>query len=82
LLTRVRRRLVAGLATVALATAAMVAAPLARLVAEVRGPALWLLVAATGTVLLVAAISIERGQIRARLAGAVTAVGNYLDGWE
>jgi hypothetical protein len=79
-LTRVRRRAWAGAATVVVALVLMLAGPIARLVPEVRGPALWGLLAAAGLVLIVAATMLERG--REQLSAFVRRLDSLMEGWE
>jgi hypothetical protein len=79
-LTRVRRRASVGAATVALAALMLVTVPVARMLPAVRGPVLWLTLAAAGLVLLLVASSIERGRARAR--AAARRIDQLLVGWE
>jgi peptidoglycan/LPS O-acetylase OafA/YrhL len=79
-LTRVRRRVWFGAATVVVAAILMLAGPIAKLVPEVRGPALWGLLAAAGLVLIVAATMLERG--RERLTTFVRRLDDLMEGWE
>jgi hypothetical protein len=79
-LTHVRRRLWFGAATVVVAAILMLAGPIAKLVPEVRGPALWGLLAAAGLVLIVAATMLERG--RERLTVFVRRLDDLMEGWE
>jgi hypothetical protein len=79
-LSRVRRRAWFGAAAVVVAAVLMLAGPLARLVPDVRGPALWGLLAASGLVLIVAATMLERG--RERLAAFVRRLDALMEGWE
>lgn len=79
-LTRVRRRVWFGAAAVVLAAVLMLGGPLAKLVPEVRGPALWGLLAAAGLVLIVAATMLERG--RERLSAFVRRLDALMEGWE
>ncbi|MBA3737171.1 MAG: hypothetical protein H0W97_01230 [Actinobacteria bacterium] len=79
-LTKVRRRAWFGAATVVVALVLMLAGPIARLVPQVRGPALWGLLAAAGLVLLVAATMLERG--REKLSAFVRRLDRLMEGWE
>ena len=79
-LTRVRRRLMFGAATIALAVALMVLVPLAGLLPQARSPLLWLAIAALGLVAIVVAAFIERGR-----STVVRMTRSFLDltsGWE
>ncbi len=78
--SRVRRRCYFGAAAAVLAAAAMVAVPLARVVPQVRGVALWATVAAIGTALILAATYLEQG--RARVAAGVRRLEELMGGWE
>jgi hypothetical protein len=69
-----------GAATVVVAAILMLAGPIAKLVPEVRGPALWGLLAAAGLVLIVAATMLERG--RERLTTFVRRLDDLMEGWE
>jgi peptidoglycan/LPS O-acetylase OafA/YrhL len=79
-LTRVRRRAIAGAATVAFASFLLVTVPIARLLPAVHGPVLWLSLAAVGLTLLLVASTIERGRIRAQ--AAARRIDELLVGWE
>ncbi len=78
--TRVRRRVYVAAGSVALAAFLMVAVPVARIIPEFRGVALWATVGAIGVVLIGAAVAIERG--RARLAATVQRLDELMEGWE
>ncbi len=78
--TKVRRRLFGGAAGVIGAVVLMLAGPIARLVPQIRGPALWIALAILGLVLVVIATSLERG--RARLAAALRRLDEALGEWE
>lgn len=78
--TRVRRRVVVGSVTLLLALFGMIALPLAQLVPEFRGAALWIVLTAAGLVLVAVAVSLEQG--RARLASAVGRIDQLMRGWE
>jgi hypothetical protein len=69
-----------GAATVVVAAILMLAGPIAKLVPEVGGPALWGLLAAAGLVLIVAATMLERG--RERLTVFVRRLDDLMEGWE
>ncbi|HEX8857827.1 MAG TPA: hypothetical protein VGC06_01810, partial [Actinomycetes bacterium] len=78
--TRVRRRVVVGSATLLLALFGMIAVPVARLVPQFHGAALWIALTAVGMALVAVAVSLEQG--RARLASAVGRLDRLLQGWE
>jgi hypothetical protein len=78
--TRVRRRLLVGVAAVVAAVVLMLVGPIAGFVREVQGAAVWVLLAVAGVVLIVIATSLERG--RARLASALKRLDELLEGWE
>jgi hypothetical protein len=79
-LTRVRRRVYAGVGVTVLSVFLMVAVPLARVIPEVRGPALWATLAAIGVALIVIATTLEQG--RARLQATIRRLGELMAGWE
>ena len=79
-LTRVRRRLVFGAATIALAVALMVLVPLVGLIPEAGSPALWLTVAAAGLVAIVVAAFIEQG--RNTVLRMAKSFRQLTEGWE
>jgi len=78
--TRVRRRVVVGSVTLLLALFGMIAVPVAQLVPEFRGAALWIVLTVVGLVLVTVAVSLEQG--RARLASAVGRIDRLFQGWE
>ena len=78
--TRVRRRVAVGSVALLLALFGMIALPLAQLVPEFRGAALWIVLTAAGLVLVAVAVSLEQG--RARLASAVGRIDQLMQGWE
>jgi hypothetical protein len=78
--TRVRRRVVVGSVTLVLALFGMIAVPVAQLVPEFHGAALWIVLTVAGIVLVTVAVSLEQGQ--ARLASAVGRIDRLLQGWE
>jgi hypothetical protein len=78
--TRVRRRVVVGSATLLLALFGMIAVPVAQLVPQFHGAALWIALTVVGLVLVAVAVSLEQG--RARLASAVGRLDRLLEGWE
>ena len=61
-LTRVRRRALCGIVVVVAAAVLFVVVPLAGLVPKVRGPALWLAIAAVGVVAILVAAFLEQGR--------------------
>jgi hypothetical protein len=65
--TRIRRRLVIGAVTVTSGAAMLLVVPLARVIPQFRGPALWATVIVLGMALIGAAVAIERGRSRLRL---------------
>jgi hypothetical protein len=79
-LTKVRRRALFGACAALLAVALMVGGPLARLVPEVTGPALWVVLAAAGVALIAIATGLERG--RERVAAAMRRIDTLTEGWE
>jgi hypothetical protein len=78
--TKVRRRVVVGSVTVLLALFGMIAVPVAQLVPEFRGAALWIVLTVVGLVLVTVALSLEQG--RPRLASAVGRIDRLMQGWE
>jgi hypothetical protein len=78
--TRVRRRVVVGSVALLLALFGMIAVPVAQLVPEFRGAALWIVLTVVGLVLVAVAVSLEQG--RARLASAVGRIDRLMQGWE
>jgi hypothetical protein len=78
--TRVRRRVVVGSVTLLLALFGMIAVPVAQLVPQFHGAALWIVLTLLGLALVAVAISLEQGQ--ARLASAVGRIDRLLQGWE
>jgi hypothetical protein len=79
-LTKVRRRLFGGVAGVVAAVFLMLAGPIAKLVPNIEGPALWGALALIGLVLIAVATGLERG--RARLARALHRIDEVLGSWE
>jgi hypothetical protein len=79
-LTKVSRRLLAGAGAVLLGVVLMIAGPIARLVPEVKGAVLWVVLGVAGVVLIVVATGLERG--RERIAAAVRRVDELMEGWE
>jgi hypothetical protein len=79
-LTRVRRRLLAGVVVVLVALAVLILVPLVGLLPAWRGAGLWVAVAVTGVVALLIAASLERG--RAAAHAAVIGLHTLTDGWE
>jgi hypothetical protein len=78
--TKVRRRVVVGSVTLLLALFGMIAVPVAQLVPQFHGAALWIVLTVVGLALVVVAISLEQGQ--ARLASAAGRIDRLLRGWE
>ncbi len=79
-LTRVRRRAAFGAGAAVLGVALMVGGPIARLAPRVKGPALWVVLAAAGVVLIAIATGLERG--RAKVATAIRRLDILMEGWE
>jgi hypothetical protein len=71
---------VVGSVTLLLALFGMIAVPVAQLVPEFRGAALWIVLTVVGLVLVTVAVSLEQG--RARLASAVGRIDRLFQGWE
>jgi hypothetical protein len=65
--TRIRRRLAIGSAAVVSGAVMLLVVPLARIIPQFRGPALWATVIVLGMALIGAAVTIERGRSRLRL---------------
>jgi len=78
--TRVRRRAMGGFLAAAVAALLMIAVPLAELIPQFRGPALWATIFAIGAVLIVIASTIE--QTRRRFVEIRTSVESMMEGWE
>jgi hypothetical protein len=68
LLTRIRRRLVIGAGGVAAGALLLVVVPLARVIPQFRGPALWATVIVLGVALIGAAVGLERGRSTVRVS--------------
>ncbi len=79
-LTRVRRRVFFGAGAALVAVTMMVGGPIARLVPEVSGPALWIALAVSGAVLIALATGLERS--RATAAAAIGRLRMVMEGWE
>jgi len=79
-LTKVRRRAVFGAGAAVLAVALMVGGPIARLAPRITGPALWLVLAVAGVVLIAIATGLERG--RAKVAAAMRRLDTLTEDWE
>ena len=78
--TRVRRRALGGFLAAAVAALLMIAVPLAELIPQFRGPALWVIIFGVGAVLIVIASTIE--QTRRRFVEVRTSVESMMEGWE
>nr|MDJ0962410.1 hypothetical protein [Acidimicrobiia bacterium] len=78
--TRVRRRAIAGAGGAALGALLMIAVPLAELLPEFRGPALWAAVFGVGAVLIAVATTLE--QTRRRFVELKTSFVAMTEGWE
>jgi len=79
-LTKVRRRLFMGVAAAVAAITLMIAGPIARLVPDVTGATLWILLVVAGLLLVALATTLERG--RNRLGAALRRLDESLEGWE
>jgi hypothetical protein len=78
--TRVRRRALFGAAAVGLSALLMLAVPLAELVPQLEGAALWATVAALGLVAIVVAALLEQG--RRRVRSTVARIDELTRDWE
>jgi hypothetical protein len=78
--TRVRRRALGGFLAAAVAALLMIAVPLAELIPQFRGPALWATIFGIGAILIVIASTIE--QTRRRFAEIRTSLESMMEGWE
>ena len=79
-ITRVRRRVMSGVAVVLTATVLLVAVPLLNLLPEWRGAGLWVLIAGVGIAAMLVAGLMEQGR-----AAANAAIGRFWEatrGWE
>jgi hypothetical protein len=79
-LTLVRRRVWFGASVVGAAVTLMLAGPIARLVPQLHGSALWGVLAVAGIVLIVAATVLERG--REKVAAFGRRLDLLMEGWE
>ncbi len=79
-LTKVRRRAIFGAGAALLAVALMVGGPIARLAPRITGPALWVVLAVAGVVLIAIAAGLERG--RAKVAAAMRRLDTLMEDWE
>jgi hypothetical protein len=79
-LTQVRRRALFGALVSLVAVLLMLGAPVVRHIPHVHGAALWLGVAAIGTLLIVAATLIEQG--KSKLKAAAGRLTELTAGWE
>jgi hypothetical protein len=79
-LSKIRRRVLFGAGAAMLAVALMLGGPIARLVPNVTGAALWIALAATGVVLIVLATGLERG--RATFTATIRRLDSLMEGWE
>ena len=70
--TKVRRRLFVGTGAAVGAVALMLVGPIARLVPQVKGPWLWVLLVVVGLALIAIATSLERGRRRSRPPSSVS----------
>jgi hypothetical protein len=78
--TKVRRRLFVGAGAAVGAIVLMLVGPIARLVPQVKGPWLWVLLVVVGLALIVIATSLERG--RTKISAALKRLDQLLSGWE
>jgi hypothetical protein len=79
-ITRVRRRALFGVASIVLAAALVVLVPMADLVPKVRGPGLWLAIAAVGLLAVLVAAFLEQG--RGVAERAVIRLRDLTSDWE
>lgn len=79
-LTKVRRRAAFGAGAAVLAVVLMVGGPVAHLAPKVTGPALWIVLAAAGAVLIAIATGLERG--RAKVTAAMQRLDTLTEDWE
>jgi hypothetical protein len=79
-LTQVRRRAAFGVATVVLAVALLLVAPVARIVPAIHGAAVWAALVVAGIVFIAAASGLERG--RATVNAVVRRLSEVTRGWE
>lgn len=79
-LTRVRRRLQAGVGVASLGLILVIAVPLARLVPHITGVGLWASLAGLGALFLVVAATLE--QSRASVGAAFRRLGELTEVWE
>ena len=80
MVSRVRRRLLGGVAMVVLAVALLLIVPFALELPTMSGPALWVTVGGVGLVAIAVAASLERG--RATLRRLREAFHELTEGWE
>jgi len=78
--SQVRRRVLTGIAGAALGALLMIGVPLAELLPEFRGPALWAAVFVIGAVLIAVAATLE--QARRRFTELKTSFAEVTAGWE
>lgn len=78
--TKLRRRLYGGIGAVVLGAALVVAVPVARIIPEFRGLALWATLFGVGAVMILTATYLERGRARVRLG--VRRLEDILEDWE
>ena len=80
LVTRVRRRVLAGVLVVGVAVVLLVAVPLVRMLPAWGGAGVWLLLAGVGLAAVLVATMLERGRTAVR--GALGRVNEATAGWE
>ncbi|HET6968845.1 MAG TPA: hypothetical protein VFI44_11225, partial [Ornithinibacter sp.] len=78
--SRVRRRVGAGLGIVLLAVALLVGVPLVRLLPSWEGAGLWVLIGGVGLVVILVAVFLERGKAAAR--SGLARFSRTTSGWE
>ncbi|MDN5791062.1 MAG: hypothetical protein L0H25_09370, partial [Micrococcales bacterium] len=78
--TKVRRRVVAGLVVVSVSVLLLVAVPLVMLLPSWQGPLLWAAIAAVGLAAVLAAALVERGKAVGRKV--LLGFADATDGWE
>ena len=80
IITRIRRRLIMGAAGVVTGALLMVVVPLARVIPQFRGPALWATVIVLGVALIGTAVGLERGRSTVRVT--VQKLRDLTSDWE
>ena len=78
--TRVRRRVRVGAGVIGLTGLLLVAVPLAKAIPQFRGITLWATLAGAGAVMIVIAVTLERG--RALVQSTMLRIEELMEGWE